>query len=129
MQDDVYALVEDGWKAGNEIEKGESKNQWEGRLIPKQLIINRYFDPEQKAIEKLEAGRDEITRQMEEMEEEHGGEEGLMADARNDKDKITKASVQNRLNEIADDKTAEDERKCWKEYLKLAEEEAEQNKK
>ena len=56
-----------------------------------------------KAIENLEADRDAIARQMEEMEEEHGGEEGLMADAKNDKDKINKASVQKRLKELEKD--------------------------
>jgi type I restriction enzyme M protein len=100
MQDDVYALVSDGWEAGREIEKQEKKKEWEGRLIPKALVINRYFAPEQKAIENLEADRDAIARQMEEMEEERGGEEGLMADAKNDKDKITRAGVQKRLKEL-----------------------------
>jgi len=100
MQDDVYALVSDGWLAGKEIEKQEKKKEWEGRLIPKELIIARYFAAGQKAIENLEADRDAIARQMEEMEEEHGGEEGLMADAKNDKDKITKAGVQKRLKEL-----------------------------
>jgi type I restriction enzyme M protein len=100
MQDDVYALVSDGWEAGREIEKQEKKKEWEGRLIPKELIIARYFAAEQKAIESLDADRDAIARQMEEMEEEHGGEEGLMADAKNDKDKITKAGVQKRLKEL-----------------------------
>ena len=100
MQDDVYALVSDGWVAGREIERQEKKKEWEGRLIPKELIIARYFAAEQKAIENLDADRDAIARQMEEMEEEHGGEEGLMADAKNDKDKITKASVQKRLKEL-----------------------------
>lgn len=100
MQDDVYALVDDGWVAGRDIEKQEKKKEWEGRIIPKGLIIARYFAAEQKAIENLEADRDAIARRMEEMEEEHGGEEGLMADAKNDKDKITKASVQKRLKEL-----------------------------
>ena len=100
MQDDVYALVSDGRQAGREIEKQEKKKEWEGRVIPKALVINRYFAPEQKAIENLEADRDATARQMEEMEEEHGGEEGLMADAKNDKDKITKVGVQKRLKEL-----------------------------
>lgn len=100
MQDDVYALVSDGWEAGKEIEKQEKKKEWEGRIIPKELIIARYFAAEQKAIEKLDADRDAIARQMEEMEEEHGGEEGLMADAKNDKEKITRAGVQKRLKEL-----------------------------
>ena len=130
MQDDVYALVSEGWEAGREIEKTrKEENEWEGRLIPKELIITRYFAPEQKTIENLEAARDAISRQMEEMEEEHGGEEGLMADAKNDKDKINKASVQKRFKEIQGDKEAADEREVLQAYLKLAEQEAEADKK
>ena len=56
MQDDVYSLVSDGWLAGREIER--AKKEWEGRLIPKKLIIARYFAAEQEAIENLEADRD-----------------------------------------------------------------------
>jgi type I restriction enzyme M protein len=107
MQDDVYVLVSDGWEAGKEIEENpKKKTEWEGRLIPKKLIIACYFASEQKTIEKLEAYRDAISRQMEEMEEEHGGEEGLMADAKNDKDKITRAGVQKRLKELEKNMTA-----------------------
>lgn len=132
MQDDVYALVSDGWEAGKEIER--DKKQWEGRLIPKELIIARYFAAEQKSIEHLEADRDAILRKMEEMEEEHGGEEGLMADARNDKDKITRASVQKRVKELTMDNgkwTIEDkeEVKILTVYLKLTEQEAEVSRK
>ena len=134
MQDDVYILVDDEWEAGREIEKQEKKKEWEGRLIPKELIIARYFAVEREAIEKLEANRDEIIRQIEEMEEEHGGEEGLMADAKNDKDKITKVSVQKRLKELTADNGQltfenEEEIKILQDYLKLSEQEAEANKK
>jgi type I restriction enzyme M protein len=130
MQDDVYALVDDGWEAGREIEKEEKKkNVWEGRLIPKQLMIIRYFDTEQKAIDKLEANRDAFVRQMEEMKEEHGGEEGLLNGVINDKDKIVKAAVQQRIKEIKDEEDSADELKILKEYLKLLEQEAKASKK
>lgn len=130
MQDDVYALVADGWDAGREIEKDpKKKNEWEGRLIPKRLIINRYFSPEQKAIEKLEAERDEFVRQTEEMVEEHGDEEGLLNEVINDKGKIVKAELQKRIKEIKDDADSVDERKILEEYLKLLEQESEINKK
>ena len=119
MQDDVYALVDDGWEAGREIEKEEKKkNVWEGRLIPKQLMINRYFDAEQKAIEKLEADRDDIVRQMEEMQEEHGGEEGLLNEVINDKGKIVKAELQKRIKEIKDDEDSADELKILNQISK-----------
>ena len=129
MQDDVYALVDDGWEAGRDIEKDtKKKNVWEGRIIPKHLMINSYFNAEQKAIEQLEASRDAITQQMEEMAEEHGGEEGLLEEVKNEKGTITKKNIQERIKEIKDDPTYADEFKVLKEYLKLMEQEAETNR-
>ena len=58
------------------------------------------------------------------MAEEHGGEEGLLADAANDKGKLTKASVTARLKEIKGDADAADERKALNDYLALVEQEA-----
>ena len=40
------------------------------------------------------------------MAEEHGGEEGLLAEAKNDKGKLTKGSVTARLKEIKGDADA-----------------------
>ncbi len=49
----------------------------ESKLLKPYLLINKYFDADKKAIEKLEADRDSTTAEMEAMEEEHGAEEGL----------------------------------------------------
>jgi type I restriction enzyme M protein len=98
-------------------------------LIPTPLIINRYFAAERDAIEKLEAERDEISRQMEEMDEEHGGEDGLLFEAKTEKGKLTKVSVNIRLKEINQDKDADDERKALEAYLALIEKEAGASKK
>jgi len=129
MQDDVYALVSDGWQTGTEIERQEKKKEWEGRLIPKELIIARYFPQEQKVIESLEAHHDALVQQRQELEEEHSGEEGLIEDAKNEKDKLTKISVQKRLKEIKKDEEFADERKVLEEYLKLTEQEADASRK
>jgi type I restriction enzyme M protein len=43
--------------------------------------------------------------ELTEVEEEHTGEEGLLADATNDNNKITKATATKRLKEIKNDKT------------------------
>ena len=51
MQDDVYLLVQEGWKA---VLDGKPNTD----LIPQPLIVARYFAAEQAAIEKLEADRD-----------------------------------------------------------------------
>ncbi len=80
---------------------------------------------EQALIETLEAMLAALAQQMEEMAEEHGGEGGLLEDAKNDKDKLTKASVAARLKELGktDPETA-DERKVLQDYLALIEQDA-----
>ena len=116
MQDDVYMIALDGWKANSD-------------LIPPQLIINRYFVAEQQNIEKLEAARDAITSRLEELDEEYGDEGGLLEEAKNEKGKITKASVKVRLKDIFGEPDATDERAMLNEYLNLLEQETEASKK
>ncbi len=131
MQDDVYMIVSDGWreaarprliieeKGGKTKEKPDftvGKLKYKAELIPTGLVIARYFAFEQAAIEKLEA-EVAVTRQaMEEMAEEHSGEEGLLESAKNDKDKLTKVSVAARLKEIKGDPDTADERKALGDY-------------
>ncbi len=139
LQDDCYLIAADGWrdaaqprlivedknkktKARPDFTLGRKKYQAE--LIPPALIIRRWFAEEQAALEKLEADCAALQQQMEEMAEEHGGEEGLLADAANDKGKLTKASVTARLKEIKGDADAADELKALKDYLALVEQEA-----
>ncbi len=122
MQDDVYALVSDGWEAGKEIEKQEKKKEWEGRLIPKELIIARCFEAEQKTIENLEANRDAIARQVEEIEEEHGGENDVFAECRGVKG-ITKTNLFAYIKKIKKEPEFKEELKILNEYLALVEKE------
>ncbi|MFL6335899.1 MAG: N-6 DNA methylase [Pyrinomonadaceae bacterium] len=121
MQDDVYLLVQEGWKG---VLDGKPNTD----LIPRLLVIRRYFAAEQAAIEQLEVDRDAITRRMEELDEEHGGEDGLLADAKNEKGKLTKASVKSRLTDIRNDEDAGNERQLLKDYLALIEGEAGANR-
>jgi type I restriction enzyme M protein len=114
MQDDVYQLVQEGWKA---VLDGKPNTD----LIPAQLIITRYFAAEQAAVEKLEAERDAVTRQIEELDEEHGDEEGLLAEAKTDKGKLTVKSVEDRLKVIKNDKDFSEEQKALDAYLVLLE--------
>jgi type I restriction enzyme M protein len=116
MQDDVYLIAADGWQASRD-------------LIPPELVVTRYFGAEQQAIEKLEGEKDAISRRMEELDEEHGGEEGLLAEAKTDKGKLTKVSVKARLADIKHDRDATEERKLLSDYLELIEQEAAANKK
>ena len=122
MQDDAYILVQDGWKA---VLDGKPNTD----LIPVDVVVARYFPNEQAVIEKLEADRDQVTQQITELEEEHGGDEGLLVDAKNDKDKITKASIKARLTAIKKESGVEDELAVLGQYLALADQESDASKK
>ena len=129
MQDDVYLIAADGWKA--ELSRvNQKKDEWDSELVPKQLVINRYFADDKKAIEQLEADRDDISRQIEETEEEHSGEEGLLEEVKSDKGKISKGNVQKRIKVIKNDAVADDfeELNVLEAYLRLIDKEAKAKK-
>ncbi|HJH31030.1 MAG TPA: type I restriction-modification system subunit M [Methanosarcinaceae archaeon] len=127
MQDDVYLIAGDGWKAELSQVNGK-KDEWDSELVPKQFVINRYFADEKKAIEQLESDSDAISHQKEEMEEEHSGEDGLLEEVKSDKGKISKGNVQKRIKEIKNDADAAEELNVLEAYLKLIEKEAKAKK-
>jgi type I restriction enzyme M protein len=128
MQDDCYLIAADGWKtttyrvievkkkkdgkSGKEVDKG-----WTCDLVPKALIVARYFALEQKAITDLAVELEDLTARLDAMEEEHSGEEGAFAEL----DKLTLAAVRGRLKELAKESgdLNEDEFQVVKEYLDL----------
>ena len=126
MQDDCYLIADEGWKAKTyriieKDKKGKEKDKgWTCDLVPKQLIVARFFAKEQEAIDKLAAELESITSRMTELEEEHGGEEGAFSEL----EKVNKANVTARLKEIKGDKEAKDEIAILNDWLKLSNEEA-----
>ena len=104
MQDDAWMIVSDGWNA---LRDGKPNTD----LIPTALIVARYFVAEQTAIECLETERDAVSREMEEMDEEHGGEDGLLAEGKTDKGKLTAKSVKDRLKAIKGEVNAKEDAK------------------
>ncbi|AFZ45137.1 type I restriction-modification system, M subunit [Halothece sp. PCC 7418] len=121
MRDDVYILVQDGWVAqlSPVTNKKGKVTDYTCELIPKELMINRYFSTEKENIETLEAQKEDINRQQEEMEEEHGGEDGLLAEVTSDAGKVTKTNINNRIKEIKKDPDFADELTVIKDYLAL----------
>jgi len=117
MQDDVYLLVLDGWKA---ITDGLPNTD----LLPPTLLVACYFAAEAAAIEQLEAAREAVAAEMEGLDEEHGGEDGLLADAKTDAGKPTKASVKSRLADIRFEAEADEERDLLTRFLALTDKEA-----
>ena len=128
MQDDTHLIAADGWNAKLSQVKGK-KDEWDSDLLPKQLVIDRYFAAEQKAIAQLEADCDAIRRQKEAMEEEHSGEDGLLEEVKTEKGKISRGNVQKRIKDIKDDADAAEELELLNAYLELMELEAGANKK
>ncbi len=131
MQDDCYLITADGWKAETyriieKDKKGKEKDKgWACDLVPKALIIARYFAKEQEVITQLEAELESVTARMSELEEEHGGEEGVFSAL----DKVNKASVTVRLKEIrglfaTDDQETREEAAVLDEWLELSNQEA-----
>ncbi|PPI85357.1 type I restriction endonuclease subunit M [Marinobacter maroccanus] len=126
MQDDVYMLSQDGWKAANVVrqlvpvkdKKGKSvykedhdfefgsakiKKRYRSDIVRPKLIIDRYFSEQQAALNDLEAAQDEATQTLEAFIEDNSGEDGLIEDAKNDKGKVTQKGIKDRLKESTDD--------------------------
>lgn len=122
MQDDVYQIVAESWKAETyrilvKDKKGKEKDKgWICDLVPKALIVARYFEVHQAAINKLQAELDNVLAQQLELEEEHGGEEGLLSEL----EKINKQAVTARLREIKGDPDSADEINVLKQWQKLS---------
>ncbi len=125
MQDDVYLIAADGWQAQTVrlLEKGKDKG-WACDLVPKNLIIARYFEKEQQAINDLEADIENLAAQLTELEEEHGGEEGVFSEL----DKLSKTTVAARLKEIKNDNEAKDEIEALNRWQSLYNQQADAKK-
>ena len=122
MQDDCYLVAADGWKAETsriieKDKKGKERDKgWNCDLVPKRLVVARYFAKEQMAIDLLAAELETIAVRLSELEEEHGGEEGLLVEL----ETISKTSVAARLKEIDGDKESKDEAAVLNTWLKLS---------
>lgn len=137
MQDDVYLISGDGWLEASQLHQilnGKSKEKpdlevgklkLKADLIPPSLVIARYFVKEQQALDDLKAKRDMLTQQMDEMREEQGGEEGMLAEVMDEKGKIKKVDLFARLNEMKEDADAAEERTALETYQAVMLQEAE----
>ncbi len=79
MQDDAYVIAVDGWKVEMEVQttrKGKESG-WDCDLVPKPLVIARYFQKEQDEIEKRQAELEAISAELDELEQENSGEDGV----------------------------------------------------
>ena len=136
MQDDVYLIAAHGWVAATRprgiiADKGKKikekpdltvkRRKYKMDLIPPTLVVARYFASEQTIIEVLKTRQEATTHELEELVEEHTGEDGLLQDAANDRGKVTKVGVKARLKAIQDEAESEKERDALSRCLVLIE--------
>ena len=141
MQDDCYLISADGWKAGaqpreiRQVKNKEGKLVWpeahdynlgkrrfKSDLVPAPVLIARYFSAERAAIEAIESELAAVEQQLDEMREEHSGEDGLLAEViegEGDKQKIAAKAVTARLKAIGNNPDDADERKVLEDYAAL----------
>ena len=141
MQDDSYLIAADGWVKGaqpREIVRVKGKNnklawpephdylkgnrRFKSDLVPAPILVARYFVAERSALEALDNQLAAFEQQLDEMREENGGEDGLLAEViegKGDKQKITAKAVNARLKEIGNDLLYADERSTLERYADL----------
>jgi type I restriction enzyme M protein len=143
MQDDVYLIAADGWKEaarprGIVEDKARKiketpdltigRKKYKMDLVPPALVVARYFAKEQAAVEALQTKQEAAAQALEEFVEEHSGEEGLLAEATNDKGTVTKGGAKDRLKAIDGEAESDEERDVLERCLALIDAESDANK-
>lgn len=136
MQDDVYVICNDGYEAGREIlynyevkkkkvdgetvevNTGKIKS-FEGKLIPKNIIIESYFREYATMLDCLRNEIAEISDKLSIMVEENYCEDGLFSNL----DNLNKTTINARVKLIKKDASCQEELVALQEYLKLTEDE------
>ena len=116
LADDLYLISRYGWDEAKKLDTVAKGGEWEievgktryrSDLIPAALLAQQYFAEEQQAIDALAAALEQKEQEAENLLEEHGGEDGLLAAAQNDKGKITQAALKTALkNDPAEEEKA-----------------------
>ena len=146
MQDDAYLIAADGWVRGaqpREIVRVKNKNKklvwpephdylkgkrrFKSDLVPAPILVARYFVAERDALEEVDNQLATLEQQLNEMRQENGGEDGLLAEViegEGHMQKITAKAVKARLKEIGKDPLYADERAGLEAYAGLLRQQA-----
>ncbi len=130
MQDDAYMIASDGWKAETyrvtERKKGKDGKEkftdkgWACDLVPKNVLVARFFAKEAAEIAEAEVEREQVAADMLAIEEEHGSEDGLLAEFVEDGNLvISEHTAKSRLRDIKGDKANSAEASALNRWLKL----------
>lgn len=98
MKDDTYMIIEDGWVAKLKIVK-ETKREvvYDCELVPKYLVVNRYFPEERDAILEMETEQEMKENELLSVFEEYSGEESIFDDP--NINKPSKGDIESKLSD------------------------------
>jgi len=130
MQDDAYLIALNGWRAEIVILKNKKEKEvgWDCDLIPKSLVINKYYPKQRDALDILRTKLDGIEQQMQTLEDESEAEGDMLSEARSEAGKITKGEIRKRISAIKNDPEFGDELKALTAYQDLMDKEADLKK-
>lgn len=136
MSDDAFVIKYDGYEAGREItdiievskgKDGKEKEKykgWEGKLIPKSLIIAKYFSEKSSEIEDARTTAESAQVALDEYIEEHSNEEDYLVTEcsfdDDDKEGIDSKKVAAKLKEFKKAKVENEDYLLLTEYVALA---------
>ncbi len=144
MQDDVYAVVQEGWIDAVKpreivVKKGQKskitpdlvigKKKYLCDVLPPELIVARYYSAEQEEIERLRSDVETAEQELESFIEEYGGEEGYLDDVMNGSGKVVKGELKKRIKEIQHDPEFADEYRALVKCQELMDQKAATDKK
>lgn len=123
MHDDTYLISIEGWQAEPIAVKNAKGKEvgWTCDLLPKSIVIAKYFAEEQEMIDTLISQVEELEQQMGSLVEENSGEEDLFTEVKNDSERISKALIVKRLREVKGQNEYLDEYNVISKYLELLE--------
>lgn len=101
MKDDTYLIVEEGWVAKLRIVKQSKKETvYDSDLVPKYLVVNRYFATEHNLIKEREADLESQQNEFNTLIEDNSGEGSIFEDAEGGK--VSKNDLYQKLDEYQD---------------------------
>jgi type I restriction enzyme M protein len=128
MQDDAGILAIDGWDAAKVIRvlvkvkendedktgkfaeepdiklgSGKGATHLKAELIPPALIVARFFSAEAAEVERLDGEVERLEAELEALIEEHGGEDGDLAEAVDENGALDLKAANTRLSSLMDD--------------------------
>lgn len=114
ITDDIKEEPKESKKAKKDSAKEKKPKEpkiigWEGRLIPKQIVLDSFFELEQKEIEKAEEKLSQTESEFEEFIENNSDENGYFTDYMGDDEKIDSKKISSRVKLLTKEKKTQNE--------------------